>query len=96
MTNFYEEHIARLSLLNTGDHPAVSMFIPLRNSELFPNKIFFALIKATNSILQKEGYSKLEIVQPNWNDWAEARFGRSLPSFLFLNNPQQRLAHNFK
>jgi hypothetical protein len=75
MTNFYDEHIARLRLLNTGDHPAVSMFIPLRNSELFPNKIFFALIKAANSILQKEGYSKLEIVQPNWNDWAEDRTG---------------------
>jgi len=75
MSNLYEEHLTRLRTLKTGDHPAVSMFIPLRNSELFPSKIFIALTKAANSILQKEGYSKLELAQPNWKDWEGYRTG---------------------
>jgi len=72
MSNIYHDHLDHLEHLRSikiGSSPAISMYIPLRWTDLPPGKVFSALVKVADSLLLKEGHPKLIINHTDWERW---------------------------
>ena len=71
MTNIYNDHLDKLIKINKSEDPAISLFIPLKWEDLSPQRIFSALVKTANNLLEKDGYLKLNLETPSWEQWAK-------------------------
>jgi hypothetical protein len=71
MSNIYNDHLEQLRHIKLGNAPAISMYIPLRWTEYTPGKIFSALIKAADGLLERNGYPRLELSSPEWERWTK-------------------------
>lgn len=69
MKNFYLNHVEFLRKNGNRKGPLVSLYVPLRNSELSPGKIFSALLRSANTIKHKLPETPPTIHEPDWNLW---------------------------
>jgi hypothetical protein len=69
MKNIYQKHLEHLRKMKTSDQPAISIFIPLRWTDVAPEKIFSSLLKAADHLLKQDGYQKVNLQMPEWDRW---------------------------
>lgn len=69
MMNVYEKYLFQLQALPQRDESRVSIFIPIRWGESSPEVLFRALVKTADSLLLKEGRSRLSLSTPDWERW---------------------------
>jgi len=69
MMNVYEKYLFQLQALPPRDESRVSLFIPVRWGDSSPEHIFRALVKTADSLLLKEGRSRLSLTSPDWERW---------------------------
>lgn len=69
MRNIYHDHVDRLRSLSFSSGAGVSLYVPLRDTEISSGRVFAALLNVANDLLQKSGRPKMVIPQPEWNSW---------------------------
>lgn len=69
MSNIYQSDLDKLRSIKTCTHPAVSLYVPLKWNDFVPGKIFSALLKAADGLMEKGGHLKLDITTPEWDRW---------------------------
>jgi hypothetical protein len=71
MSNIYHEHLERLRKIEFSGAPAISLYVPLKWTDMVPGKVYSALLKAANGLLQNEGHPKMEMCPPEWGSWMQ-------------------------
>jgi len=69
MSNIYHEHLERLRNVETGEGPAISLYVPLKWTDMPSSKVYAALKKAANGLLQRGGHPDLDVTSPEWGSW---------------------------
>jgi hypothetical protein len=71
VNSIYDSHVKQLTVIATGNHPVVSIYVPLAGFEMPPGTIRGALRVAANRLLAKDGYPSHEGFTIDWYRWQQ-------------------------
>lgn len=71
MKNSYLKQIKTLQTRTTAGRSFISIFVPLRSTEIPVERIFLSLVKGANNLLIRDNRPTCTIAPPNWNHFVK-------------------------
>lgn len=73
MKHIYQDHLHHLREISTDKEPVTSLYVPMKNPDLPPERIFQALEKSARQLYAAQGFKAPQILTPTWDIWRDQK-----------------------